>query len=61
MAAATRCCSCLKSATTPSRANASHQRGGFQPIQMNGQEVYKFAVREVPAILARLPNRPEQA
>ena len=34
--------------------DASHQRGGFQPIQMNGQEVYKFAVREVPAILARL-------
>jgi len=38
----------------PLVANASHQRGGFQPIQMNGQEVYKFAVREVPAILARL-------
>ena len=34
--------------------DASHQRGGFQPIQMNGQEVYKFAVREVPAILAAL-------
>jgi 3-oxoacyl-[acyl-carrier-protein] synthase-3 len=30
------------------------QRGGFSPIQMNGQEVYKFAVREVPAILAEL-------
>lgn len=30
------------------------QRGGFAPIQMNGQEVYKFAVREVPAILAEL-------
>ena len=29
----------------------SHQRGGFSPIQMNGQEVYKFAVREVPLIL----------
>ena len=38
----------------PLIADASHQRGGFQPIQMNGQEVYKFAVREVPAILARL-------
>ena len=38
----------------PLIAEASHQRGGFQPIQMNGQEVYKFAVREVPAILARL-------
>ena len=35
-------------------ADAKHQRGGFQPIQMNGQEVYKFAVREVPAILAKL-------
>ncbi|MBE9154549.1 beta-ketoacyl-ACP synthase III [Cyanobium sp. LEGE 06113] len=30
------------------------QRGGFAAIQMNGQEVYKFAVREVPAILAEL-------
>ena len=30
------------------------QRGGFTPIQMNGQEVYKFAVREVPAVLAEL-------
>ena len=38
----------------PLIAEASHQRGGFQPIQMNGQEVYKFAVREVPAILAKL-------
>ena len=28
--------------------------GGFSPIQMNGQEVYKFAVREVPIILERL-------
>ena len=32
----------------------THQRGGFQPIRMNGQEVYKFAVREVPAILDNL-------
>ncbi len=32
----------------------THQCGGFQPIQMNGQEVYKFAVREVPAILDKL-------
>ena len=39
--------------------DASHQRGGFQPIQMNGQEVYKFAVREVPAILARLLEQTE--
>ena len=28
--------------------------GGFSPIQMNGQEVYKFAVREVPIILDKL-------
>jgi len=28
--------------------------GGFSPIQMNGQEVYKFAVREVPLILDKL-------
>jgi 3-oxoacyl-[acyl-carrier-protein] synthase-3 len=32
----------------------STQRGGFNPIHMNGQEVYKFAVREVPAMLAEL-------
>ncbi len=32
----------------------NHQRGGFSPIQMNGQEVYKFAVREVPGILQEL-------
>ena len=38
----------------PLVGDASYQRGGFQPIQMNGQEVYKFAVREVPAILAAL-------
>ena len=35
-------------------AGNSHQQGGFKPIQMNGQEVYKFAVREVPAILQTL-------
>jgi len=28
--------------------------GSFSPIQMNGQEVYKFAVREVPIILEKL-------
>jgi len=32
----------------------SAQRGGFLPIHMNGQEVYKFAVREVPAVLEAL-------
>jgi 3-oxoacyl-[acyl-carrier-protein] synthase-3 len=35
-------------------AGSQAQRGGFEPIQMNGQEVYKFAVREVPAILKDL-------
>jgi len=39
---------------SPLVGEASHQRGGFQTIQMNGQEVYKFAVREVPAILESL-------
>ena len=29
-------------------------RGGFSPIKMNGQEVYKFAVKEVPIILKKL-------
>ena len=33
------------------------QEGGFSPIQMNGQEVYKFAVREVPLILEELLER----
>ena len=32
----------------------SHQGGHYEPIQMIGQEVYKFAVREVPAILKAL-------
>jgi len=32
----------------------SSQLGGFEPIAMNGQEVYKFAVREVPAVLQEL-------
>tara|TARA_Y100001968_G_scaffold332998_1_gene393509 strand:+ start:514 stop:1512 length:999 start_codon:yes stop_codon:yes gene_type:complete len=32
------------------------QKGGFSPIQMNGKEVYKFAVREVPLILEELLN-----
>ncbi len=27
------------------------QKGDFSPIKMNGQEVYKFAVREVPSLL----------
>ena len=39
----------------------SHQRGGFSPIQMNGQEVYKFAVREVPSLLGELLQANEVA
>ncbi len=31
--------------------NINFLTGGFSPIKMNGQEVYKFAVREVPIIL----------
>ena len=31
-----------------------YSRGGFSTIQMNGQEVYKFAVREVPLIIDEL-------
>ncbi|MCT0224697.1 beta-ketoacyl-ACP synthase III [Synechococcus sp. CS-1328] len=49
---------CLTLAQTDQRqallGNLSAQRGGFAPIQMNGQEVYKFAVREVPAVLAEV-------
>jgi 3-oxoacyl-[acyl-carrier-protein] synthase-3 len=49
---------CLTLAQTDSRSllleGVSAQQGGFAPIQMNGQEVYKFAVREVPQVLAEL-------
>ncbi|MGC6482075.1 MAG: beta-ketoacyl-ACP synthase III [Synechococcus sp.] len=38
----------------PLVGNHSVQRGHYEPIQMIGQEVYKFAVREVPAILQAL-------
>jgi len=34
--------------------NIDFVSGGFSSIQMNGQEVYKFAVREVPIILKKL-------
>ncbi len=34
--------------------NIDFSSGSFSPIQMNGQEVYKFAVREVPIILEKL-------
>jgi 3-oxoacyl-[acyl-carrier-protein] synthase-3 len=38
----------------PLLGDLTAQVGGFQPIQMNGQEVYKFAVREVPGVLEEL-------
>ena len=41
----------------PLVGDATHQCGGFEPIRMNGQEVYKFAVREVPAILEALLDK----
>jgi len=34
--------------------NIDFLSGGYSPIQMNGQEVYKFAVKEVPIILEKL-------
>ena len=34
--------------------NIDFLSGGFSSIQMNGQEVYKFAVKEVPIILEKL-------
>ncbi|MEB3263812.1 MAG: beta-ketoacyl-ACP synthase III [Synechococcus sp.] len=49
---------CLTLAQTDSRepllGEVSAQKGGFAPITMNGQEVYKFAVREVPQVLAEV-------
>ncbi len=35
----------------------TYQKGFFNPIAMNGQEVYKFAVRAVPALLNTLLKR----
>lgn len=49
---------CLTLAQTeahrPLLEGVTAQMGGFAPIHMNGQEVYKFAVREVPAVLSQL-------
>ena len=42
------------SAHNPLVGSHTSQAGGFAPIFMNGQDVYKFAVREVPAVLADL-------
>ena len=44
---------CIKK-FSPLVSGTNYQEGGFSPIQMNGQEVYKFAVREVPLILEKL-------
>ncbi|WP_370455643.1 beta-ketoacyl-ACP synthase III [Synechococcus sp. RSCCF101] len=43
-----------QSGDEPLVAGARWQPGGFSPIHMNGQEVYKFAVRDVPALLREL-------
>ena len=45
---------CRLSTQEPADWQAEHRQGGYRPIAMNGQEVYKFAVREVPAILQSL-------
>jgi 3-oxoacyl-[acyl-carrier-protein] synthase-3 len=49
---------CLTLAQTDTHTDVlggvSAQVGGFSPLRMNGQEVYKFAVREVPAVLKEL-------
>ena len=37
--------------------DVNYMKGGFSSIQMNGQEVYKFAVKEVPIILENLFKR----
>jgi len=36
---------------------ATHQKGEYLPIRMEGKEVYKFAVKEVPIILGELLNK----
>ena len=36
---------------------AMHQKGEYLPIQMEGKEVYKFAVKEVPIILGKLLDK----
>jgi 3-oxoacyl-[acyl-carrier-protein] synthase-3 len=49
---------CLTLARSGSRQplvdDLTREVGGFGTIHMNGQEVYKFAVREVPIVLAEL-------
>ena len=36
---------------------AKHQKGAYLPIKMEGKEVYKFAVKEVPIILGQLLDK----
>ena len=36
---------------------AAHQKGEYLPIKMEGKEVYKFAVKEVPIILRELLDK----
>jgi len=36
---------------------AMHQKGEYLPIKMEGKEVYKFAVKEVPIILGKLLDK----
>ena len=36
---------------------ATHQKGEYLPIKMEGKEVYKFAVKEVPIILGELLDK----
>ena len=36
---------------------ASHQKGEYLPIKMEGKEVYKFAVKEIPIILGELLDK----
>jgi len=35
----------------------SYQQGGYLPIKMEGKEVYKFAVKEVPLILGKILDK----
>ncbi|MGB3613963.1 MAG: beta-ketoacyl-ACP synthase III [Elainellaceae cyanobacterium] len=53
--------SCLtlpyRSKNTPLSDAVSAQEGGFQPIAMNGQEVYRFAVRQVPEVIEKATYR----
>ena len=36
---------------------STHQKGEYLPIKMEGKEVYKFAVKEVPVILGQLLDK----